>query len=83
MAQNECGGFYHFIEDVEEVEKKRREAKPDRSETLARSRDDNRTPEIKGIASALKPEEITTSVVAQDISLWLERWEEYKNNSSF
>ena len=62
----------------------KKEMKSDRTGTpAARGRDEDRTPEVKGIASALKPEELTTSVAAQDISLWLERWEEYKNNSSF
>ena len=79
-SQNECAAFYHYIEDVEMTIKK--EMKLGRTGTPATSRED-RTFEVKGIASALKPEKLTTSVAAQDISLWLERWEEYKLNSLF
>ena len=69
-AQVECSEFYGIIEDFEEAEKKKKEVKTDRSS--ARPRDDDKPPEIKGITSALKPEELTTSVAAQDIALWLE-----------
>ena len=44
---------------------------------------DTRAPEIKGVATALKPEELTSSIAAHDISVWVEQWNEYKENSSF
>ena len=39
--------------------------------------------EIKGVATSLKPEELTTGIAAYDMSLWIEQWEEFKNNSVF
>ena len=43
----------------------------------------SRAPEIKGVATALKPEELTSSIAAHDISMWVEQWSEFKDNSSF
>ena len=45
--------------------------------------DGTKTSEIKGVATSLKPEELTTSIAAYDMSLWIEQWNEYKNNSVF
>ena len=42
-----------------------------------------RAPELKGVASALKPEELTSSIAAHDISVWVEQWNEFKENSAF
>ena len=42
-----------------------------------------KTSEIKGVATSLKPEELTTSIAAYDMSLWIEQWNEFKNNSVF
>ena len=42
-----------------------------------------RTPELKGVASALKPEELTSSIAAHDMSVWVEQWNEFKDNSAF
>ena len=42
-----------------------------------------RAPELKGVASALKPEELTSSIAAHDMSVWVEQWNEFKENSAF
>ena len=39
--------------------------------------------EIKGVATSLKPEELTSQLAAYDMSLWIEQWDEFKNNSVF
>ena len=42
-----------------------------------------RAPELKGVASALKPEELTSSIAAHDMTVWVEQWNEFKDNSAF
>ena len=42
-----------------------------------------KAPEIKGVATALKPEELTSSITAHDMSVWVEQWNEFKENSAF
>merc|ERR1712240_739025 len=37
-----------------------------------------KTSEIKGVTTSLKPEELTTSIAAYDMSLWIEQWIELK-----
>ena len=44
---------------------------------------ETKPPEIKGVATSLKPEELTSSIAAHDMSLWVEQWNEYKENSVF
>ena len=39
--------------------------------------------EIKGVATSLKPEELTSQIAAHEMSLWIEQWEEFKHNSVF
>ena len=70
LANAECAGFCEAINNAEE--RARKESKPERSGHSPR---EERTPEIKGVATALKPDELTTSVAAQDISLWMEQWQ--------
>ena len=41
---------------------------------------ESRAPEIKGVATSLKPEELTSSIAAHDISMWVEQWSELKDN---
>merc|ERR1711895_219679 len=42
-----------------------------------------RTPELKGVATALKPIELTSSIAAHDMSAWVEQWTEFKENIAF
>ena len=42
-----------------------------------------RAPEIKGVATTLKPVELTSSIQAHDMTAWREQWEEFKDNSVF
>merc|ERR1712101_70156 len=42
-----------------------------------------RAPEIKGLATTLKPVELTSSIQAHDMTAWREQWEEFKDNSAF
>merc|ERR1712002_490233 len=70
-----------FLEAIEEAEIHAvKESKP---ATAGGGVKDTRAPEIKGVASALKPEELTSSIAAHDITLWVEQWNEYKENSAF
>ena len=70
-----------FLEAIEEAELHDvKESKPAAAGGGVR---DTRAPEIKGVASALKPEELTSSIAAHDITIWVEQWNEYKENSAF
>ena len=42
-----------------------------------------RAPELKGVASALKPEQLRSSIAAHDMTVWVEQWNEFKENSAF
>ena len=42
-----------------------------------------KAPEIKGVATTLKPKELTSSIAAHDMSVWVEQWNEFKENSAF
>merc|ERR1712112_189235 len=42
-----------------------------------------RPPEIKGVANALKPVELTVSIQAHEMTAWREQWVEYRDNSAF
>ena len=76
----EFATFLEIIADMETADAAK-ESKPTKAGTGA-SRD-TRAPEIKGVATALKPEELTSSIAAHDISIWVEQWSEFKDNSSF
>ena len=70
-----------FLEAIEEAEIHAvKESKP---ATAGGGVGGTRAPEIKGVASALKPEELTSSIAAHDITVWVEQWNEYKENSAF
>ena len=69
-VQLECSKFYGLIEDFEAKEAKEKAKKDGRKDKgPRRTQEDDDVPEIKGTATVLKPEELTTSVAAQDISL--------------
>merc|ERR1712240_672901 len=42
-----------------------------------------RPPEIKGVANALKPVELTISIQAHEMTAWREQWEEFRDNLAF
>ena len=42
-----------------------------------------RAPELKGVATTLKPVELTSSIAAYDMTVWVEQWNEFKENSAF
>merc|ERR1712115_119490 len=42
-----------------------------------------RPSEIRGVATMLKPEELTASIQAHEMSVWFEQWAAFKNNSAF
>merc|ERR1712082_338378 len=39
--------------------------------------------EIRGVATMLKPEELTASIQAHEMSVWLEQWAAFRDNSAF
>merc|ERR1712115_432845 len=42
-----------------------------------------RPPEIRGVATMLKPEELTASIQAHEMSVWLEQWAAFRDNTAF
>ena len=42
-----------------------------------------RQPEIKGVATTLKPEELTVSIQAHEMTAWREQWAAFRDNSAF
>ena len=42
-----------------------------------------RPPEIKGVATTLKPEELTVSIQAHEMTAWREQWAAFRDNSAF
>ena len=42
-----------------------------------------RPSEIRGVATMLKPEELTASIQAHEMSVWLEQWAAFRDNSAF
>merc|ERR1712089_43062 len=75
-----------FLDDIEEWESiyTKKEPKPDGTRTgPGRGTVEPRAPELKGVATTLKPEELTSSIQAHDMSAWVEQWTEFKNNSAF
>merc|ERR1712215_405093 len=40
-------------------------------------------PEIKGVATTLKPVELTVSIQAHEMTAWREQWTEFRDNSAF
>ena len=76
MDRAEAGNleFATFLDAIADVETAAaaKESKPATASTGAPR--DARAPEIKGVATALKPEELTSSIAAHDISIWVEQW---------
>ena len=76
-----------FIDDIEEWESihTKREPKPEEMRTAGSGGGAGvpRAPEIKGVATTLKPEELTSSIQAHDMTAWREQWTEFKDNSAF
>merc|ERR1711895_298673 len=85
-GQNELQGFKDEIEEWESIHV--REAQPE-GRTLAAGGEApagggaRRPPEIKGVANALKPVELTVSIQAHEMTAWREQWVEYRDNSAF
>ena len=42
-----------------------------------------RPPKIKGVATTLKPEELTVSIQAHEMTAWREQWAAFRDNSAF
>ncbi len=85
-GNNELRGFVDEIEEWESIHV--REAQPE-GRTLAAGGEApagggaRRPPEIKGVANALKPVELTVSIQAHEMTAWREQWVEYRDNSAF
>ena len=71
-TQKHCTAFFTKIASLEADElnmlDSRKEARADRKKEEEKST-------IRGMATALKLEDLTTSISAQDIRLWMEKWE--------
>ena len=75
-----------FLDDIEEWESvhTKKEPKPEGTGTVSGGgTGGSRTWELKGVATALKPVELTSSIQAHDMSAWVEQWTEFKENSAF
>ena len=70
-----------FLEAIEEWELHQK--KDTKKGVTSGAVGDTRPPEVKGVATALKPEELTSSIAAHDMSVWVEQWNEFKENSAF
>ena len=79
-GNEELLGFLEAIENWELHQKKDPEGKKG---VTGGTDNETKPPEIKGVATSLKPEELTSSIAAHDMSLWVEQWNEYKENSVF
>merc|ERR1712177_84808 len=42
-----------------------------------------RPSEIKGVATILRPEELTASIQAHEMTMWTEQWAAFRDNSAF
>ena len=80
-GNEELLGLLEAIEDWESHQKK--DSKDTKTGVAGGDGSSTKPSEIKGVATSLKPEELTTSIAAYDMSLWIEQWNEYKNNSVF
>ena len=73
-----------FLEAIEEWElHQKKDSKDTKKGVTGGAVGDTKPPEIKGVATSLKPEELTSSIAAHDMSLWVEQWNEFKENSAF
>ena len=80
-GNEELIGFLEAIEDWELHQKK--DPGDTKRGVTGGAVSEAKPPEIKGVATSLKPEELTSSIAAHDMSLWVEQWNEYKENSVF
>ena len=80
-GNEELLGLLEAIEDWESHQKK--DPKDTKTGVTGGAGSSTKPPEIKGVATSLKPEELTSSIAAYDMSLWVEQWNEYKDNSVF
>ena len=82
-GNRELRGFKDDIEEWESIHTKI-EAKPEeRMLAFGGGAGAPRAPEIKGVATTLKPVELTSSIQAHEMTAWREQWEEFKDNSAF
>ena len=73
-----------FLEAIEEWElHQKKDPKDIKRGVTGGAMGETKPPEIKGVATSLKPEELTSSIAAHDMLLWVEQWNEYKENSAF
>ena len=73
-----------FLEAIEEWElHQKKDTKDTKKGVTGGTVGDTKPLEIKGVATALKPEELTSSIAAHDMSVWVEQWNEFKENSAF
>ena len=81
-GNRELRGFKDDIEEWESIHTKI-EAKPEeRMLASGGGAGAPRAPEIKGVATTLKPVELTSSIQAHEMTAWREQWEEFKDNSA-
>ena len=86
QATKDLRGFIESIEEWELLNIKEAKPKGGRAED---GRDAPagggaaRPPEVRGVATMLKPEELTASIQAHEMSVWFEQWAAFKNNSAF
>merc|ERR1712177_127254 len=85
-GNKELRGFKDAIEEWESLNIK--EAKPEGRRVAAgggapAGSGTGRPPEIKGVATTLKPVELTISIQAHKMTAWREQWEEFRDNSAF
>ena len=85
-GHNELRGFNDEIEEWESIHV--REAQPEGRRVAAGGGTPagggaGRPPEIKGVATTLKPVELTVSIQAHEMTAWREQWTEFRDNSAF
>merc|ERR1712177_169059 len=85
-GNKELRGFKDAIEEWESLNIK--EAKPEGRRVAAGGGTPagggaGRPPEIKGVATTLKPVELTVSIQAHEMTAWREQWTEFRDNSAF
>merc|ERR1712215_352436 len=85
-GHNELRGFNDEIEEWESIHV--REAQPEGRRVAAGGGTPagggaGRPPEIKGVATTLKPVELTVSIQVHEMTAWREQWTEFRDNSVF
>ena len=73
-AQNGHDELLGLLEEINVWEKhQKKDSEDTKSGVTGCDGNSTKTSEIKGVASSLKPEELTTSIAAYDMSLWIEQ----------